>query len=117
MKQSKTDKFILDYCKSKGFHLFIDPELGVNDGFSYPATREIHLARKYSSYKIKLAVFIHEVGHCVVDGARKSPYNIFECEMAAWAEGMKLYRRLFGKSFSKTQAEFMLKCLKSYCRS
>ena len=37
--------------------------------------------------------------------------------MAAWTEGMKLYRKQFGRSFSKTQAEFMLKCLRSYCRS
>ena len=117
MKQSKTDKFILDYCKSRGFRLFINPDLEVNDGFSYPATKEIHLARKYSSHKIKLAVFMHEIGHCVIDKARKQPYNIFECEMAAWAEGMKLYRKQLGKSFSKTQAEFMIKCLKSYCRS
>lgn len=35
----------------------------------------------------------------------------------AWGEGMKLYKKHFGKSFSKTQAEFMLKCLKSYCKS
>ena len=117
MKQNKTDKFILDYCKSYRFHLFVDPELGVTDGFSYPASREIHLARKYSSHKIKLAVFMHEVGHCIVDKSHRQPYNIFECEMAAWAEGMKLYRKQFGRSFSKTQAEFMLKCLKSYCRS
>lgn len=117
MKQNKTDRFILDYCKSRGFHLFIDPELGINDGFSYPSSKEIHLAKKYTSQKIKLAVFIHEIGHCVVEGSKLHPYNIFECEMAAWTEGMKLYRKYFGKSFSKTQAEFMLKCLKSYCRS
>lgn len=30
---------------------------------------------------------------------------------------MKLYKKHFGRSFSKTQAEFMLKCLKTYCRS
>jgi hypothetical protein len=117
MKLNKTDRFILDYCKLRGFHLFIDPNLGLNDGFSYPEFKEIHLSKKYASHKIKLAVFMHEIGHCVIDGAKKQPYNIFECEMAAWTEGMKLYRKQFGRSFSKTQAEFMLKCLRSYCRS
>jgi len=117
MRQTKTDKFISDYCQSKGIRLLIDPELDKNDGLSYPAYKEVHLAQEYSSQKIKLAVFIHEIGHCIVDRFKHQPYNIFECEMEAWAEGMKLYKKHFGKSFSKTQAEFMLKCLKTYCRS
>lgn len=117
MRQSKIDQFITQYCQENGIKLLIDPDLGKNDGLSYPQCREVHLASKYSSQKIKAAVFIHEIGHCIIDRHKRQPYNIFECEIQAWVEGMKLYKKHFGRSFSKTQAEFMLKCLKTYCRS
>lgn len=117
MRQNKTDRFISEYCQAKGIRLLIDPELDRNDGLSYPSCKEVHLAQSYSSRNIKLAVFCHEIGHCVVNRFKHQPYNIFEEEMAAWNEGMKLYKKHFGRSFSKQQAEFMLKCLKTYCRS
>ena len=117
MQQSKTDKFISEYCQTKGIKLLIDPELKKDDGISYPSYKEVHLAKDYSSQKIKLAVFLHEVSHCVIDRFKNKPYNIFECEYWAWDRAMKLHRKYFGRSFSKTQSEFMLRCLKTYCRS
>lgn len=117
MRQTKADTFIAEYCQNKGIKLLIDPELKKDDGLSYPPYKEVHLAKDYSTQKIKLAVFVHECGHIIVDRFKHQPYNIFECEMFAWGEGMKIYKKHFGKSFSKTQVEFMLKCLKTYCRS
>jgi len=46
-------------------------------------------------------VFCHEAGHMVCGRSKRQPYNIFEGEYLAWAEGMKLYKKYFGKSFSK----------------
>ena len=117
MRQSNVDKFITAYCAEKGIKLYINPELAKNDGLTYPSLKEIYLAQKYTSSKIKLAVFLHEVGHISVDKFKDKPFNIFECELWAWDRAMKIHRKYFNKSFSKTQAEFMLKCLKSYCRS
>lgn len=77
----------------------------------------MHLAQSYSSAQVRIAVFCHEVGHIICDKFKHQPYNIFEGEYMAWGEGMRLYKKHFGRSFSKTQAEFMLKCLKSYCKS
>lgn len=117
MRQTKVDKFIAGYCQEKNIKLLIDPDLHKDDGLSYPPYREVHLAETYSSQKIKLAVFLHEASHVIVDRFKNKPYNIFECEFWAWDRAMKMHRKYFGRSFSKAQAEFMLKCLKTYCRS
>lgn len=117
MGQTKVDRFIQDYCGEHGIKLLVDPNLSKDDGLCYPPYKEIHMALKYSSAKVKLATFFHELGHLKNEGKKAKPYNIFECELLAWAEGMKIYKKLFGKSFSKTQSEYMLKCLKTYCRS
>jgi len=117
MKISKIDKFISDYCNQSGIKLLINPNLSKNDGLCYTDIKEIHLAQKYTTNKIKLAVFLHEVAHIRVERFKAQPYNIFECEYYSWFEAMKMHKKYFGKSFSKAQAEFMLKCLKTYCRS
>lgn len=117
MRQTSVDKFINEYCAINGIKLLIDPALAKNDGLCYPSLKEIHLSQKYSSNKHKLSVFLHEVSHIRVERFKAQPYNIFECEYYSWFEAMKLHKKYFNKSFSKTQAEFMLKCLKTYCRS
>ena len=117
MRKNKTDKFIQDYCDLNNIKLLFDPAIGKDDGFCYPDLKEIHLSLHYSSQQIKLAIFLHEASHIRVHRFKDKPYNIFECEYYSWFEAMKLYKRYFGKSFSKKQAEMMLKCLKTYCRS
>lgn len=117
MRQSKIDKFIFDYCQKYSIKLLINPKLDKDDGLCYPQCREIHLSSKYSSNKIKLAVFCHEAAHIRVERFKNKPYNIFECELRSWMEAIHIYNKFFKKSFSKSQAEFMIKCLKSYCRS
>lgn len=117
MKPTKIDKFIEQYCQENKIRVLIDPKLEKDNGLCYPPYREIHLAKKYSSNKIKLVIFLHESGHIHIDGLREKPYNIFECELFSWTHAIKTHKKYFGKSFSKTQVEFMLKCLKSYCRS
>ena len=117
MRQTSTDKFISKYSAENGIKLLIDPALSKNDGLCDPELKEIHLSQEYTSNKHKIAVFLHEVAHIRVQRFKTQPYNIFECEYYSWFEAMKLHKKLFGKSFSKAQAEFMLKCLKSYCRS
>lgn len=116
-KQSKVDKFIAEYCQAHNIKLLIDPGIGKDDGCCYPPFREIHLAQKYSSQRVKLVVFLHECGHISIDKYKNKPYNTFECEFLAWGRALQLFKKNFGKSFSKIQAEFMLKCLQTYCRS
>lgn len=60
---------------------------------------------------------MHEIGHIKAERHSKKPYNIFECEFMAWNYAIQMYKKYFERSFSKSQAEYMLKCLKSYCRS
>lgn len=117
MRQSNADKFIDRYCTENGLKLLIDPKLRKNDGLCYPSLKEIHLAPKYTSGKIKIAIFLHEVAHIRVDRFKNKPYSNFDCEYYSWFEAIKIHRRYFGKSFNKAQAEMMLKCLKTYCRS
>lgn len=88
-----------------------------DNGLCYPSFREIHLSAKYSSSRIKLAIFLHEVGHIRVDRKRKRPSNAFECEMLSWQLAIEEHKRFFGRFFSQSQTRFMLKCLTSYCRS
>lgn len=117
MRQSSTDKFIEQYCIENNIKLFIDPSLNKNNGLCYPLYKEIHLSNKYSSNKIKLVIFLHEAAHIRIERFKNKPYNIFECEYYSWFEAMKLHKKYFKKSFSKVQADFMLRCLKTYCRS
>lgn len=84
MRKSKIDAFIDDYCQRFGIKLLIDPGLGKDDGLCYPMLNEIHISRKYSSKKVKLAILLHEFGHIKIERRRKKPYNIFECELMAW---------------------------------
>lgn len=117
MRLNKIDKFINDYCAINGIKLLIDPSMDKDDGCCYVELKEINLAQKYSSNKIKLAVFLHEAAHIKVNHLKAQPYNKFECEYYSWFEAMKLHKKYFNRSFSKTQADFMLKCLKTYCKS
>lgn len=117
MRRAQVDKFINDYCADNGIKLLIDPSISKNDGCCYVDLKEINLSQKYSSASVKLAVFLHEVAHIKVERFKSQPYNRFECEYYSWFEAMKLHKKLFGRAFSKSQAEFMLKCLKTYCRS
>lgn len=117
MRTRSTDKFIDEYCKTHNIKLLIDPALFKNDGICYPTLNEIHLSKKYSSSKIKLAVFLHEAAHIKVERFKSRPYNNFECEYYSWFEAMKLHKKHFGKSFSKSQAVFMLNCMKTYAKT
>ena len=117
MRKTKIDIFIADYCQQHGITLTVDPQLGKDDGLCYPTLNEIHISRKYSSPKIKIAIVLHEIGHIKVEHNKEKPYNIFECELMAWNHAIYLHKKYFNKSFSKTQAEYMLKCLRGYCRS
>lgn len=117
MKIVEVDQFINNYCNIHGLKLLIDPTISKNDGCCYVDLKEINLSKKYTNANIKLAVFFHEVAHIYVNKFKNKPCNIFECEYYTWFEAMKLYKKVFGKPFSKKQAEFMLKCLKTYCQS
>lgn len=117
MRKTKADIFIESYCAEHNIKLLIDPAIDVDDGQCYPECREIRLGPKYSTSKIKLAIALHEISHINVERFKNKPYNAFECEFLAWMTAMKLHRKYFGKSFSKSQAEFMLTCLATYCAS
>ena len=117
MRQSKVDRFIAEYCRSKRITFLVDSKLDKDNGLCYPQFREVHLAERYSSQRIKLAIFLHEVGHIRVDRKRKKPFNAFECELLSWQLAIQEHKRIFGKFFSQSQTQFMLKCLTSYSKS
>lgn len=102
MRKTKIDTFIAGYCRRYGIKLVVDSDLGKDDGLCYPSLKEIHLSRKYSSSKIKLAIILHEIGHIETEKRGKKPYNIFECELMAWNCAIRLHKRYFSRSFSKT---------------
>ena len=75
------------------------------------------LSSKFSSLQIKLAVFLHELSHIITmrrSGKRYLAASIFQEESAVWSLAQELHLKYLDKPFCKSQAEFMLKCLKTY---
>ena len=70
-----------------------------------------------TSNKIKLAVFLHELSHILTmrrSGSRYLAASVFQEESAVWSLAQELHLKYTDKPFCKIQADFMLKCLKTY---
>ena len=94
-----------------------NPEFQKDYGECYPDLDKIVLGSKYSSAKVKLAVFLHELGHIITmrrSGARYLAASIFQEESAVWTIAQELHYKYIKMPFSKSQAEFMLRCLDTY---
>lgn len=80
----------------------------------------MHLGNKYKNIHIYMAVAFHELGHAIINIKREKGvkrYNVnstFFEEFCAWYWGQRYYAKMFKKPFTKSMADFMLKCLKTH---
>jgi len=106
-------------CQKYGIKLVLnDPDVGKDNGYAFD-TNEIHLGNKYTSNLIMLAIALHEFGHTIIARRHSKKYrklSIFREETLAWTLAMELQQKYFGKSFTKSQGNFMLDCLKTYSK-
>ena len=113
----KIDKLIESISNEHKVKVLIDTKFSKDYGECYPEINEILLSNKYSSSNIKIAVFLHELSHIITlrrKGARYLAASIFQEESAVWSLAQELHLKYTNKPFCKTQADFMLKCLKTY---
>lgn len=113
----KVDKLIESISNEHKVKVLIDTKFSKNYGECYPEVNEILLSSKYSSNSIKFAVFLHELSHIITlrrKGSRYLAASIFQEESAVWSLAQELHLKYVDKPFCKKQAEFMLKCLKTY---
>ena len=109
-----------DICKRYKVKYFIDESFDADFGKCFPEDGVIYLSSKFKSSLVKLAVFMHELSHILIWRKKtysKSYASIFQEEFDAWRYAQKIYMKLFNKPFSKSQACFLLECLKSYSDS
>lgn len=110
---------IIDLCEKHHIKLVLDDDkIDVDNGELYNGA-EIHLGRKYTSNLIFLAIFFHELGHILITRRKSKKYrklSIFREEALAWCIAMEFQAKYFGKSFTKSQGNFMLECLSSYSK-
>lgn len=97
--------------------MLVDTSFSRDYGECYPDSGEILLSLKYSSGRIKIAVFLHELAHILTmrrKGSRYLAASVFQEESAVWSLAQELHLKYLSKPFCKAQADFMLKCLKTY---
>lgn len=113
----KIDTLIESIADEHRVKILIDARFQKDYGECYPDINEIILGKKYKSGKIKLAVFLHELSHILTmrrSGSRYLAASIFQEESAVWSLAQELHLKYTNRPFCKTQADFMLKCLKTY---
>ena len=119
MADYKIDKLISSICDEWKVKVLIDTKFQKNYGECYPDSNEIILCGKFSSNKIKFIVFLHELSHIITmrrKGKRYLAASIFQEESAVWSLAQELHLKYMNRPFNKSQADFMLKCLKTYSK-
>lgn len=117
MAKRKIDTLIESICNEYKVKVLVDTSFIKDYGECYPDSGQIMLCSKYSSNKIKIAVFLHELAHILTmrrHGARYIAASIFQEEFAVWSLTQELHLQYLNRPFSKEQADFMLRCLKTY---
>ena len=117
MTKHKIDTLIASICDEWKVKVLIDAKFQSDYGECYPDSNEILLSQKYSSGKIKIAVFLHELSHIITmrrKGKRYIAASVFQEESAVWSLAQELHFKYLNLPFCKSQADFMLKCLKTY---
>ena len=117
MTKHKIDQLIESICNEQKVKVLVDTSFSKDYGECYPDSNQIMLCSKYSSSKIKIAVFLHELAHILTmrrRGLRYLAASIFQEESAVWSLAQELHLKYLNKPFCKAQADFMLKCLKTY---
>ena len=88
MTRSQIDSLIESISDKWKVIVKCDPKFQKDYGECYPDLDKIVLGSKYSSAKIKLAVFLHELSHIITirrSGARYLAASIFQEESAVWS--------------------------------
>ena len=119
MTKHKIDNLISSISDEWKVKVLVNTKFQKDYGECYPDTGEIYLSKRYTSGKIKFAVFLHELSHIVTmrrSGSRYLAASIFQEESAVWSLAQEMHLKYTSKPFSKSQADFMLKCLKTYCQ-
>ena len=117
MTKQQIEKLILSICDKHKVFVECRSEFQKDYGECYPDLDKILLGTKYSSSKIKFAVFLHELGHILTIRRRGTRYlaaSIFQEESAVWTLAQELHFKYTQHPFSKAQANFMLRCLDTY---
>ena len=117
MAKHKIDTLIASISEEFKVKVTVDASLQKNYGECYPDSNEIVLCSRYSSGKIKFAVFLHELSHILTmrrKGKRYIAASIFQEESAVWSLAQELHLKYLDRPFCKSQADFMLKCLRTY---
>lgn len=117
MAKSKIDMLIESICNEHKVNVLINIYFSKDYGECYPDENQILISSKFSSNKIKIAVFLHELSHILTmrrKGKRYIAASIFQEESAVWSLAQELHLKYLDKPFNKKQADFMLKCLKTY---
>ena len=77
---SKTDKLMQTIAEEHKVKVLVDTKFHKDYGECYPDSNEILLSSKFSTNKIKIAVFLHELSHILTmrrTGARYLAASIF----------------------------------------
>ena len=105
MAKSKIDEIISSISDEWKVKVLIDTSFSKDYGECYPDINEIMLGHKYSSSKIKFAVFLHELSHILTirrSGSRYLAASIFQEEYAVWSLAQELHFKYTEKPFSKS---------------
>ena len=119
MAKRKIDEKIASISSEWKVKVLVDQSFDKDYGECYPDSNEIMLGEKYTASNIKLAVFLHELSHIITlrrSGSRYLAASVFQEEYAVWSLAQELHFKYTGKPFTKSQADFMLRCLRSYSR-
>lgn len=119
MTKRKIDEMITSISSEWKVKVLVDTSFDKDYGECYPDSNEILLSDIYSNCNIKLAVFLHELSHIITlrrSGQRYLAASVFQEEYAVWSLAQELHFKYTNKPFNKKQADFMLKCLKSYSK-
>ena len=119
MTRANFEDMYLDICQKHGVKVYFnDPTQEKDNG--YAQWNEVHLARKYSSNSIYMAVAFHELGHAIINMKRAQKvklYKVHSCfneEFYAWFLAQRLYAKYIGRPFNKRMGDFVLECLKTH---
>ena len=105
MAKHKIDTLIASICEEWKVKVLVDASFHKDYGECYPDYNEIFLCSKYSSSKIKLAVFLHELSHIITmrrKGSRYLAASIFQEESAVWSLAQELHLKYMNKPFCKS---------------
>lgn len=122
MTRAKFEDIFLEICNKYNVKVYFnDPTQEEDNGYAY--WNEVHLARKYSSTSIYMAVAFHELGHAIINMKRANNVKLYKVhsdfnnEFNAWWLAQRLYAKYIGKPFSKKMGDFILECLKTHSAS